>query len=474
MPISSRRAIGGSRFAQASAFGILLSCVVTLTLVVSAGVPVSFGGERDSASRSIAGSSGNGGVPSTVTLSSLRPVSSATTPEPGGRARERFPSQVDPWANSGTKASDRPGVRLQPVDRVGLIFGGYQNTTPPCPLSSSCVSADTWTLSGGAWTNKTPALPSPTNTPSGRYGASMAYDPALGAFVLFGGSTQMPNGFNNPALGDTWLFAPANDTWFQACQSCTSGTNDSPVRWDAGVVYDPLDSEVVLFGGMTTVSGSTSDLSDTWTFNGTAWNQTSGATVPAARASPSMAWDAQSESVVLFGGVPTSLATGRTWSFSAGAWTMQTALRLSSRDGRGVGRHRPRERFRHDHRRLRHRSVHEGVINQTWSFSNGEWGPGSFRMPTPPRWDGTTRRCSKSGPRTRSPCSGETSGAPANDTWYFFHIEVGEAVRFPGDRRYRAIRRPASERDGRFRVRYLSVDQPANGMCEFERFLHRV
>ncbi|HLG92667.1 MAG TPA: hypothetical protein VKY15_06770, partial [Acidimicrobiales bacterium] len=70
------------------------------------------------------------------------------------------------------------------------------------PSASWCCSGgnDTWTYDGTTWAQQFPATSPPV-----RDGASMAYDPAIGKVVLFGGE--------NPSfLGDTWTY---DGTWAQ-------------------------------------------------------------------------------------------------------------------------------------------------------------------------------------------------------------------------------------------------------------------
>ena len=64
------------------------------------------------------------------------------------------------------------------------------------------------------------------------------------------------------------------------------------------MAYDAATGTVVLFGG----DGSSGDLGDTWTWNGTTWTEQTPATSPPARESATMAYDAATGTVVLFGG----------------------------------------------------------------------------------------------------------------------------------------------------------------------------
>ena len=64
------------------------------------------------------------------------------------------------------------------------------------------------------------------------------------------------------------------------------------------MAYDAATGQVVLFGG-----SNGSNLGDTWTYNGTTWTQQSPASSPSARYDSTLAYDATTGQVVLFGGV---------------------------------------------------------------------------------------------------------------------------------------------------------------------------
>lgn len=57
---------------------------------------------------------------------------------------------------------------------------------------------DTWSFSGGTWTNV-----SPIQSPPGRYAGALAFDPAVSALLLFGGDTQLGAGGD---LNDSWVY----------------------------------------------------------------------------------------------------------------------------------------------------------------------------------------------------------------------------------------------------------------------------
>ena len=82
------------------------------------------------------------------------------------------------------------------------------------------------------------------------------------------------------------------------------------------MAYDAASGAVVLFGGVTEPGDDNS--ADTWTWDGSAWTEQSPATSPPARSEASMAYDAATSTVVLFGGI-TGSAGHHTW--LRGTWT---------------------------------------------------------------------------------------------------------------------------------------------------------
>ena len=136
----------------------------------------------------------------------------------------------------------------------------------------------------------------------------MAYDPAAGGEVLFGGG-----GTTYVVFGDTWClcagrWAPLNEP--------------GPVpsaRADALMVTYPPAGGVLLYGGLSAANGF---LSDTWILNGSGWHNVTPAASPPPLFAPAMAFDASSATVVLFGGADSGgVAYSDTWLYSAGSWT---------------------------------------------------------------------------------------------------------------------------------------------------------
>jgi hypothetical protein len=116
-----------------------------------------------------------------------------------------------------------------------FLFGG----TGACGLACS----DTWTYSGGTWTQLS------ISGPSGRSGAVMTYDATAKALVLFGGDAGASPG----TLSDAWKLyctgiAACNPTWASLSPSCNPSTCP-PSRSNASFAYSYADGDDVLSGG---------------------------------------------------------------------------------------------------------------------------------------------------------------------------------------------------------------------------------
>jgi hypothetical protein len=70
-------------------------------------------------------------------------------------------------------------------------------------------------------------------------------------------------------------------------------------RQGASMAYDAATRNIVLFGGGASDGG---DLGDTWTWDGSTWTKQHPAASPFARQYASMAYDAATRNIVLFGG----------------------------------------------------------------------------------------------------------------------------------------------------------------------------
>jgi hypothetical protein len=105
-----------------------------------------------------------------------------------------------------------------------ILFGGWSG-------SGGCLD-DTWAFDGTDWSQL-----SPIDSPDARYQASMAFDPAMGQMILFGGLDSSED------LNDTWVFRagllnpvlpPSNLSGFQKKNDFgTSYELFSTLKWEA-------------------------------------------------------------------------------------------------------------------------------------------------------------------------------------------------------------------------------------------------
>jgi hypothetical protein len=136
--------------------------------------------------------------------------------------------------------------------------------------------------------------PSLVGLPPARTSASMVYDPAMGATLLYGGNTY------KTLFGDNWAFSKAKG-WTQL----TPAVSPPPLQ-GASLAYDATTKTVVLFGGCLTripVQSGASFSNQTWTWDGVTWTQQFPPVSPPARgwnAPNGMVFDPQLGKVVMF------------------------------------------------------------------------------------------------------------------------------------------------------------------------------
>ncbi len=173
-----------------------------------------------------------------------------------------------------------------------VLFGGE--------ILGSTPSNQTWFYNGATWTD------ADISGPSARFATSMAYDTAADETVLIGGL-----GPGDKILGDTWLLGSAG-TWSGPYEPLAGGV------YGAAIAYDPVISDVVLFGGVYDNGQEVENL--TATFNtSTGWTPQSPSGSPPPVAYASMDYDPVLGDTVLFGGVASGLSGG-TWGYDGTNW----------------------------------------------------------------------------------------------------------------------------------------------------------
>ncbi|MFI5414189.1 MAG: kelch repeat-containing protein [Candidatus Lutacidiplasmatales archaeon] len=231
-----------------------------------------------------------------------------------GVAPSAGPSSLPPWTNLTSGLNSQPAGRFSGSatwdanDSEVVLFGGIP--------SGGGALRTTWTFANGSWKPGTPHSLTATNSPSARWGAALAYDASDGYVLLFGGRS-----IQGGLLNDTWTFSAG--TWTNVTNS-TAGVAP-PGRANASIAYDPAVSAVVLFGGRspTSLFNDTWEYhAARWTSVG-AVNPTP-ANTPAHRSGASLAYLSSANALVLFGGTGFQSGTyaplSDTWLFQTTGW----------------------------------------------------------------------------------------------------------------------------------------------------------
>ncbi len=164
-----------------------------------------------------------------------------------------------------------------------------------------------------SWLNLTQYY-SPAPLP--RFDAASTYDAGDGYALVFGGRMA------NQAWNDTWSFS--NGSWTDRSPFLATSSNNPSARYGASMAYDAATGFVVLFGGrnLTTLCGNTTS-GDTWQYRDGVWTPLN-IVGPSPRAYASLVYDPTLGSVLLFGGRAGVIDFNDTWEFSGGAWTNVT------------------------------------------------------------------------------------------------------------------------------------------------------
>ena len=156
---------------------------------------------------------------------------------------------------------------------VLVVYGGLQE--------GGVQFDETWEWDGTEWTRRD--VPGP----GFREAPGMTFDPVRGVVVLFGGAQ------NGAMMGDTW-------TW-DGREWKNAGITGPQPRFPAALSYDGTRREVVLFGGHAIDENGFRTFCDTWTWNGSRWQELD-RTGPSARDGARSAFDTETGKTLVFDG----------------------------------------------------------------------------------------------------------------------------------------------------------------------------
>jgi hypothetical protein len=248
------------------------------------------------------------------------------------------------WTNESSGSTHPPamyGARIAAglSDGDAVLFGGTNLTrynTVQFPGSPSLLNVagnvsgttfnTTWLFSSsGAWS----AVTGGSGGPPARFDFGMAYNPAGNGSILMYGGTNSTGAILNDSW--QWIVLPTPPIGPPPPAGLWGPIRFPPApfvgpRWDAAFTYDQPDGVYLLFGGE---SASGSALWDLQTLTSIGWITGSSQpvpfpTLPSGRYSSSLAFDDESESVVMFGGESCGSEScaflGDTWTFFNGEW----------------------------------------------------------------------------------------------------------------------------------------------------------
>jgi len=182
------------------------------------------------------------------------------------------------------------------------------------------LRGETWAYCPGPnrWEKK-----NPPEAPSGRCGHKMVYDEHSNRVILFGGFKC--TSLDDPLLGDTWAYDYQRDRWTRMEPQASP-----PPRIYHGMVYHPAAGRTLVWGGRPHADREEANL---WAYDYAAntWVSLAPAAGPACRlAYPTLVYDPVSTRVIMFGGIAlTSDFQGRLndeiwlYDMEANAWTQQ-------------------------------------------------------------------------------------------------------------------------------------------------------
>jgi len=294
-------------------------------------------------------------------------------------------TQATPLTSPSPRSGDSNRLTYVPANNGLLMFGGYDGNprndtwlwdgsnwnalapaTSPGPSEDPAITYDsttatavlylfesqTWTWNGVTWTRST------SISPQSRFGPVFVYDPPANKVLMFAGVNCLP-GFEDEWLWDGAAWTPVDlGERFPPQRSLFSGQ----------IAFDTARNQAVLFSGS---REGCSLLYDTWTWNGTVWNQIHPATSPPPRVYSSMAYDPDQGVTVLFGGRITPSTQGNdTWVFDGVTWTRQApAQSPGQREGTGMAFDRV------SHKIVLFGGVQIGgsPLNETWTWDGSTW-----------------------------------------------------------------------------------------------------
>jgi galactose oxidase-like protein len=208
------------------------------------------------------------------------------------------------WKQLDVSGPPARGAEMAAYDSLHhqiVLFGG----AGPAGIGQAQLFQDTWTWDGARWQEQHPA-----HIPNPRMRAAMAFDEQRGVVVMFGGEGEGTTTYNA-----TW-------TWDGTDWTLQKPATSPPGRHFATMAYDAARGDTVLFGG----SMAGARFNDTWTWDGSNWTEQSGH-APTARGWSTLAYDAATRQVVayVYFGLDNNPVVEYTITWDGTGWTDRTS-----------------------------------------------------------------------------------------------------------------------------------------------------
>ncbi|MGC4116739.1 MAG: hypothetical protein QM765_19700 [Myxococcales bacterium] len=179
------------------------------------------------------------------------------------------------------------GVVYDPLREKVVLFGG---STKESEFESDVWEWDAdhgWQLvdDGGD--------PTRTDAPSPRTRFHFAWDGARNVAVLYGGNTV-----DMGSATDTWEYAPGTRSWTRGVSADSGGPGPS-CDGTNNLVFDPVASRMLLYGGQDCSSGRRDDL---WAWDGSGWSKVCEACTGIVREGPGVVVDLARRKLVVVQG----------------------------------------------------------------------------------------------------------------------------------------------------------------------------
>ena len=196
---------------------------------------------------------------------------------------------------------------------IVILFTACTPTTPVPPTSTSIPPTDT------PFPPTSPTTRGPVTGPAPRGYFGMTYASKPNRVILFGGKTEY-QAESSSYKNDTWVYNLDANTWMEVKPPA------APAPRSSNLVYDAESDRIILYCGFNMSDPSTTSMDDIWAydFNTNTWMQML-AKGPAGHHNCKMAYDSESDRVILFGGIDafSYKVFQDTWAydFNSDSWT---------------------------------------------------------------------------------------------------------------------------------------------------------